>query len=317
MRRNIILLLVISIACLSALTNWSEISYRAFISENDGEVDIVTGATANAEAQVGSSLKSGINWKHDINHTFKNGLNVSLENNLFWSQKSQEYRNSYLYNFGKLDVKYRSGGSYIKLQYSNRVYDHRETRLLNIQGIDHRTQQQMVHNASVQYNGSWRRLALEFYAAVRSLDYDFFVEEPDGAKDEDDDDDDEDEAKREHSWETDLYTDGKLTIEINDKWKIYTGIYYKNDLNEEALFNETRSRIGVQYFNRFDFFNILKADFSYFKEDSKMLDPDQKDNFFTSIRYTKRIGTDLAGFISFKNYSCHQPRALSGNNRST
>jgi len=305
MKKYIIFLLIIAVAGLTALTNWSEISYRAFISEADGEVDIITGATQNAEEQVDSSLKSGISWKHELSHQFRKDLSITLENNLLWSQKSQEYRNSYFYNFGKLDLKYNSGAHYVKVQYSNRFYDHNETRLLNIGGVDHRTQQQMVHNTSLQYKGKWNLFSAEFYAAVRSIDYEYYIEDLIDDKDDDDDEEEEEDIERYQSWENDLYSSGKLTYQLHDKWRVYTGIYYKNDLNEKNWYNENRVTLGVQYFNRFDFFNILKADLSYYKEDSQRLDQDQQNNFFTSIRFTKRIGSNLAGFISVQNHSCY------------
>ncbi len=308
MKKQLIFFLIIAIAGLTALTNWSELSYRAYISEAEGDVDIITGATQNAEEKVGNELKSGINWRHELSHRFKNGLDLTLENNLFWSQKSQEYRNSYLYNFGKLDVKYFSGDHYFKLQYSNRFYDHNETRLLNIGGVDYRTQQQMVHNASLQYKGSWKELAAEFYTGFRSVDYQYYIEDllQDSSKDDDEDDDDEeDDAERKQSWENDLYSNAEISYRIQSDWKLHTGIYYKNDLNAENWFNETRTSLGIEYFRRFDFFNILKADFTYFREDSERLDSEQADNFSTSIRYSKRIGTDLAGFISLQNLSCY------------
>jgi len=103
MKRNLLILLVITLSGLTALTNWSEISYRAFVSESNDEVDIITGATQNVVDQVGNKLKSGINWKHELTHQIRDDLSISLENNMFYSEKSQEYRNSYSYNFGKLD----------------------------------------------------------------------------------------------------------------------------------------------------------------------------------------------------------------------
>lgn len=306
MQKRIILLLIITISGLSALTNWSELVYRAYFSAAEGEVDIITGATQNAEEQVGSEMKSGVNWKHELSHKFKNGLDITLENNLFWSQKSQEYRNSYFYNFGKLDVKYFNRDHYLKVLYSNRFYDYNETRLLNIGGVDHRTQQQMVHNASLQYKGDWKDLSTEFYLGLRSLDYQYYMEELlDNNSRDDDDEDEAEDPEREQSWENDLFTEAEISYRIHPDWKLYTGVYHKNDLNEKDWYNETRTFLGIEYLKRFDFFNILKGNFAYFREDSQRLDPHQVDNFYTSLRYTKRIGTDLAGFVALQNHSCY------------
>jgi len=279
----------------SEILNWSQISYQAFLTGSSDDIDVVTSASPNAGNAVNTKLKSGLRWQHEFKGNFDH-FNISLKNDFFYSEKRHESRNSFLFNDAKLKLSYFPNSYYFKLQYGNRWFDEDNTRILTIPGTEEITKQKMVHNTELQYKSNWEKLKFSFYGKLRNLDFDYFVFDEENSNDE---------FTGFSEWENDIYTSAKISYEINNLFNLFVSGYYKDDLNEYDLFNHTKFGVGLNYFKKYDFFNFLNANFTYFHNDSERISDEKTHYFLTKMRYTKRIGTSLAGFVSYINRSCY------------
>lgn len=309
----IILSLTFSLLLSADLVNWSEISFRTFITQNDEDITLVTGATANADELINTDPKFGVNWKHQLRYDLNQKWNVVLDNNLFYSDKSQENLNGYFFNYTKLRFNYADETQNLKLQFSNRAFNYDTTRWMTISGTEQTTRQNMVRAAEFQYKKSFENLSFKVYTKFRNLYYSYLKEDFDDDDDDDDDDDkfglrdddDDLEYTEVDEDENDLFTRAQVDYQLNDVIKLFTTAYYKDDLNDETWYNHTQLGGGVEYLGKYDFFNILRGRFTYLNNTSDRIN-DQKDHYFISdLRYTKRIGMNFAAFVSYENRSCY------------
>ncbi len=282
----------------SEILNWSQISYQAFLTGSSDDVDVVTSSSPNADNSVNTKLKSGIRWKHEFKRNFDN-FNISLKNDFFYSEKSHESRNSFFFNDAKLKLSYFPYSHYIKFQYRNRWFDKDNTRILTIPGTEEITKQKMIHNTELQYKSNWKKLNFSFYGKLRNLDYNYFIFDEENSNDE---------FAKFTEWENDICTSAKISYEINNLFNLFVSGYYKDDLNEYNWFNHTKLGVGLNYYKKYNFFNFLNANFTYFHNDSEQISDEKMHYFITQMRYTKRIGTSLAGFISYINRSCYDSK---------
>ncbi|MBN1326554.1 MAG: hypothetical protein JW996_01260 [Candidatus Cloacimonetes bacterium] len=306
MKKQILLFLLIINQFLFALPemiNWSQLSYQIFLS-NDEQIDVVTSATPDKDYSVDTSPKSGFRWQHELAVKLSPKLQLDLKNDHFYSQKSAELRNSFHYNYARLRLSYQNNIHYASVSYANRFYNDKETRLLTLPGLERETKQRMVHNTVLYYRLKMDRLTLELSGGIRNLDYECY----EAYLEEDDDDDstreEEWQVDRIRGWDHDIYLEADLEYGITDQFYLLMKIYQKNDLNKTDAYDYDRYGLGVKFNHKFDFFNMIKASFIYFRQD--FASGNSKDNCFeTDFRYTKRIGGNLAGFISYNNRSCY------------
>ena len=300
MKKLLILISIIlfSLHGYSQVYNWSQLSYQAYVSDSSSDMDIITSATPDADNSVGTSLKSGLRWQHEFSMNLSENFSVTIENDLYYSEKSQELRNSYFNNFAKFKLLFFTDSRYLKLQYSNRFYDEENTRILNVPGIDYSTKQRMVHNTGLEYKERWGKIKISFYGELRNLDYEYYPYE-----------NNMEDIKSHQAWENDFYSSAELSYDISNSINLFLNGYYKNDLNNETWFDQKKIGFGFQFHKRFDFFNILKVRFTYFHDNADRLEEYLQNSFLTQIRYTKRIGTSLSGFVSYTNNSCYDNEA--------
>lgn len=282
----------------SEILNWSQISYQAFLTGSSDDIDVVTSTSPNADNTINTKLKSGIRWQQEFKGNFDN-FNISFDNNLFYSEKNHESRNSFLFNDAKLKLSYFPNSHYFKLQYGNRWFDDDNTRILTIPGTEEITKQKIVHNTELQYKSNWKKFKFSIYGKLRNLDYDYFVFDEENSNEE---------FAKYSEWENDIYTSAKISYTLNTFLKLFVSGYYKDDLNEYDWFNHTKLGVGLNYYKKYNFFNFLNANFTYFHNNSERIENEKTHYFLTQMRYTKRIGTSLAGFVSYINHSCYDSK---------
>ena len=294
MRKIILLLLIIFFIYLhlTGLTQWMQVSLRNFTIDAEHDIEIITGATPQAET-IDTAAKGGIYWQHEISGNLYKDITFTLENDLFISDMSHEFKNSFFFNDARFKLYYRNETQYLKLQYANRAYNPAATKFLNIPGVEHSTQQQMVHSTALHYKGNLGRFHISLYGNLRNLDYEYLsIEENDM-------------YESDSAWDNDIYSYAELSYKITDIWKALVSGYYKNDLNSMDEFDDSKLGIGLEFDNRFGFFNALKTKVVYYNNNFDSID-DEKDHYFlTEVRHTKRFGNSWAGFITYINRSCY------------
>lgn len=297
MKIYIIVVIAIILSPLCAdITNWTQFSIQSFLVEADKEITFVTGASPDEEEIVKDDPRFGIRWQHELTADLSKNLELNISNDLFVSEKNHEIRNSFNYDYSQLKLNYRTGNHRFRLQYSNRFYDEDETKITGLPGFDEIISQSMVHNTGFSYQVKAYPITFDLFANLRNLDY---VTYDDEASSKDDD------INWQHEWENDLYTWGKIRYDLTGNVQVFAETYYKNDLNDKNWFDENDYGVGLQYYKRFNFFNSLRTIFKFHIDDSQRLNDDQRNQFYTELRYVKRFGFNLSGFVSYKNYSCY------------
>ncbi len=277
---------------LFGLTQWMQVSLRNFTTNAEHDIDIITGDIPQAET-IDTASKAGIYWQHEISGNLYKNITFTVENDLFVSDLSHEFKNSYFFNDARFKLYYRNESQYLKIQYANRTYNPAATKFLNIPGVEHSTQQQMVHNTALHYKGNHGRFNISLYGNLRNLDYEYLTIE------------ENDLYESESAWDNDIYSYAELSYKITDIWKTFISGYYKNDLNSLDEFDDSNPGIGLEFDNRFDFFNALKTKVVYYNNNFDSIN-DKKDHYFlTEARYTKRFGNSLSGFVTYINRSCY------------
>ncbi|HPR17085.1 MAG TPA: hypothetical protein PLD62_02450 [Candidatus Cloacimonadota bacterium] len=300
MRKTFIISLILAfwIAQSAALTNWAQFSLNYFTTDAENGIDIVTGASQDAD-HINTKGKFGAQYRHEISGNLNERISFDVRNNAFFSEKSHELRNSYLYNEIKAKLTYRFQNTYCKVQLNNRYYSPDKTNYLNLSGVEYDTQQQMVNNAIVDFQQDFGKFGFNLFGSFRDLEYKYAVPEDDDDRDHDD----EDEYEAKSAADYDLYSLGMLSYRFNDRFSIFARGCYKDDLNDSSELNQNELGGGMEYANRFDFQNALSAEISYYHLDSKVIDEVFTHNIYSEIRYTKRFYFPLTGFISVKNRS--------------
>ncbi len=294
MKKNILLLLIIVFTQLhlSGLTQWMQVSLRNFSTNAEHDIDIITGDTPQAET-IDTASKGGIFWQHEISGNLYRNITFTLENDLLVSEMSHEFKNSFFFNDARFKFYYRNGSQYLKLQYANRTCNPAATKFLNIPDMGHNTQQQMIHNTALHYKGNHGRFHISLYGNLRNLDYEYLTIEEDEV------------FESESAWDNDIYSYAEFSCNISDQWRSFISGYYKDDLNNSDEFDDSNLGIGLEFDNRFDFFNALKTKVVYYNNNFDSID-DEKDHYFlTEARYTKRFGNSLTGFVTYINRSCY------------
>ncbi|MCF7793422.1 MAG: hypothetical protein K9N09_06705 [Candidatus Cloacimonetes bacterium] len=300
---TLFLILVFGISQIPALTNWSQLSFNYFTTDAKNSIDIVTGASADAD-HINTKGKFGGTLRYEVSGNINTNLYYDVSGNSFFSEKSHEQRNSFLYNEIKSKLIYQKNDTYIKFQLNNRYYEPNETNFLNLPGVEYDTQQQMVNTAIIHFKQDLGRFNLNIYNSFRDLEYKYAVPE----EDDDDDksrDDDEDEVESKSASDFDLYSLGKISYKITDELNIFTRAYLKNDFNDNDELNQTDIGGGLEYENRLDFSNSMFFRFTYYNLNSKAINDIFTHNLVTEYRYTKRFIIPLVGFLSYKNRSVY------------
>ncbi|MDO9578312.1 MAG: hypothetical protein Q7J16_10545 [Candidatus Cloacimonadales bacterium] len=296
----ILLLTTFGIGQFSALTNWSQLSLNYFSTTAKDNIDIVTGASQNAN-NINTKGKFGVQYQHEVTGEINDKISFDVKEDVFYSDKSHEQRNSFLVNDLRVKIFYQTEFTYFKFQFNNRYYDSGETNFLNLPGVEQGTQQQTANNAILHYKHDVGKLNFNIYTSFRDLEYKYIVL----SKIEDSKDEEEEGNRAKSASDYDIYSLGKITFNISDAFRIFSRTYLKNDLNKSSELDETELGGGVEFEKRLDFFNSIFSRFSYYNLDSKAIGDLFTHNLLTEIRYTKRFLFPLAGFVSYKNRSVY------------
>ena len=275
------------------LTNWSQLSLNYFTTNAKHDIDMVTGASQDVK-KINTQGKFGINYQHQVTGKISKKLTFDVKDDIFFSEKSHERRNSFLTNDLKLSLFYKQEATYLRLQFNNRYYKPEETYFSNLPGVVYNTQQQMVSSAMLHLKQDFGRLSLNMYTNMRDLEYRYVVPL-----------EDDDEYETHQASDFDRYTDAKLFLKIIDHLKIFGRVYYKDDLNELSLFDQMNLGGGFEYDNKIDLFSSIKAKVQYYNNNSDRINNEQDHNLVTQLRYSRRFRNGISGFISYINRSCY------------
>lgn len=275
------------------LTNWSQLSLNYFTTNAKHDIDMVTGASQDVK-KINTQGKFGLNYQHQVTGKIGKKLTFDVKDDIFFSEKSHERRNSFLTNDLKLSLFYKQEATYLRFQFNNRYYKPEETNFLHLPGVVYNTQQQMVSSAILHLKQDIGKLNLNIYSNLRDLEYRYVVPL------------EEDEEYETHqASDFDSYTDAKLSFKIMDHLKIFGRAYYKDDLNELSVFDQMNLGGGFEYDNKIDLFNSIKAKVEYYNNLSDNFDNEQDHNLITQLRYSRRFRNGISGFVSYINRSCY------------
>lgn len=300
MKKILILLFIITIVQLFSITNWLEFSLDYFSTDAKDNIDIVTSASQEAD-NINTKGKFGAKLKYEMSGSIAENITFDVYNNAFYSEKSHEQRNSFLYNEVKAKLAYYKNDTYFKIQFNNRYYNDEETNFLNLPGIEYDTQQQMINTAIFHLKQDFGRLNFNFYNSLRNLAYKYAVPEDDDDKNRDD----EDELESKTANDFDLYSLSKISFNLTENLSLFSRAYIKHDFNENDELNETDIGAGIEYDGKIDFPNAMLIRISYYNLHSDAIDDVFTHNILTEYRYTKRFFIPLVGFISYKNRSVY------------
>ena len=299
MRKLIIILIIFLVLQLSALdlSHWTQLSTNYFSTDTEDVVELITSASADAD-NVTSDGKFGFKLQHETSGRINNDLSFTIQDEVFFSEKSHEQKNSFLYNDAKLKLYYHKQNHFIKIQYSNRSYEGENTLFLNSPSLLESIQQRSVHNTYFLYKGNFNKFDLSLLTSLRNLDYRYARLE----------EEDDEEWKSHRAWDNDWMTNIVAGYQINDAFRFFGKAYYKDDLNENDDYDYTQFGAGIEFDNRFDFFNSLFARFTYLNNTSKAIADYKEHYFLTESRYTKRFNNGFTGFVSYINRSCYDQK---------
>lgn len=275
------------------LTNWSQLSMNYFTTNATHDIDIVTGASQDVET-INTKGKFGINYQHELTGKISEKFSYDIKEDIFYSEKSHERRNSFFTNNLKLNLFYKQETTYLKLQFNNRFYNPDETNFSNLPGIVYSTQQQMISSAILQLKQDFGKLNLNVYTNLRNLEYRYVVPI-----------EEEDEYESHQASDYDSYTDAKLFFKVTDHLKVFGRAYYKDDLNELSLFDQMNLGGGFEYDNKINLFSSIKAKVQYYNNILDKINNEQDHNLVTQFRYSRRFRNGISGFISYINRSCY------------
>ncbi len=273
------------------LTNWSQLSINYFTTDSMHDIDMVTGASQDVD-KIDTQGKFGLKYQHELTGKINEKFSYDIKEDIFYSEKSHERRNSFFTNELQLRLYYQHEATYLKLQFGNRYYNSEETYFLNLPGVEYNTQQQMIYGAILHLKQNFRKLNLNVYASLRNLEYDYLVP-------------DDDEYEAYNASDNDVYTMGKLSFKITDHLNIFGRAYYKDDLNELSLFDQMNLGGGFEYDNRINLFSSIKAKVQYYNDVTDNVNNEQDHNLVTQLRYSRRFYSGISGFISYINRSCY------------
>ena len=274
------------------LTNWSQFSLNYFTTNAKHDIDMVTGASQDVK-KINTQGKFGINYQHQVTGKISKKLTFDVKDDIFFSEKSHERRNSFLTNDLKLSLFYKQENTYLRLQFNNRYYNPDETNFLNLPGVVYNTQQQMVSSAILHLKQDFGKLNINIYSNLRNLEYRYVVPLED------------DEYETHNASDYDSYTDAKFFFKIMDHLKVFGRAYYKDDLNELSLFDQMNLGGGFEYDNKIDLFSSIKAKVQYYYDVSDNINIEQNHNLVTHLRYSRRFRNGISGFVSYINRSCY------------
>ncbi|MEA2097453.1 MAG: hypothetical protein U9P73_12285 [Candidatus Cloacimonadota bacterium] len=291
----IILSLALNINIASAeITNWSQLSLNYFTTNAKHDINMVTGASQEAES-INTKGKFGLKYQHELTGKISENFSYDIKEDIFYSEKSHERRNSFLTNNLKLSLFYKQEATYLKLQFNNRYYNPDETNFLNLPGVVYNTQHQMVSSAILHLIQNFGKLNLNVYSNLRDLEYRYVVPLEEN----------NDEYEVHQASDYDSYIDAKLFYKISNHLNIFGKVYYKDDLNELSLFDQMNLGSGFEYDNKIDLFSSIKAKVQYYNNISDKINNEQDHNLVTQLRYSRRFRNGISGFVSYINRSCY------------
>jgi hypothetical protein len=301
MKKIIILsLFFILLSPIYSLTNWSQFSLRYFTTDAQNDIEIVTGASQDAD-KINTEGKFGLQYEHELSGKISDKISFSITDDIFFSEKSHERRNSFLTNDLKIGVLYKHETTYLKLKLNNRYFNSGETKYLILPGIAQNTQKQMVYSAVLHFRQNIGKLNFSFYSSLRDLEYKYIILEDDVITFRDDDD----ELESSNASDYDSYTNAKLSYQITNHLTAFSRLYYKDDLNESSVYDMTNIGGGFKYDNYIDLFSSIKAEVQYYNNISNVINNEQDHNLVMQLRYSRRFMNGMSGFISYINRSCY------------
>ncbi len=274
----------LSILVFASITNWSEICYRNYISNSSEEIEIISDSNL-----VDNSPKSGLNWNHILNWQIAPKLNFVLDNELFLSQKSQEFRNSYFFNNSKFKISFFNGLHYLKVQYNNTFFGKDDTKIQVIEGLDDEIRPLMAHSTELHYKLDLNRFKFSLFGKLKNLNFEQYQLA----------------ADPENFWENDVFSSTQISYEFINNIDLFALSNYKSDLNEADLYDHIQNGIGLEYNNKLNLSNNIFSKITYLNNRSEQIDDEKKHYFLSEFRFTKRFGNFIAGFVSYINRSCY------------
>jgi len=296
MKKTIIITIIFITLQLSAYdhTHWTQIVTNYFSADAENDLQLITGATID-ESTIKAEGTFGFQLKHETSATISKQFSVSFQDVLFYSDLSHQQKNSFMYNDAILKLFYKNKQHYFKIQYSNRSHSEEYTVFLNSPSLLEDIQQRSVHNTYLVYKTNFDKLDISLLSNIRNLDYRYAWQ----------DDGSDDEWNFDTAWDNDWITNFVTGYQASDAVRIFGKAYYKDDLNENDDYNHLQTGVGIEYDNRFDFFNSLSARFTYLNNQSDAIAAYKEHYFLSEARYTRRFNSGFAGFISLINRSCY------------
>lgn len=288
----------------SNLTNWSQLSLQYFTTDAEDGIDLVTGATQTIE-NISPEGKFGVYYEHELSGKINSNLSYNLNDDLFYSQKSHERRNSFFKNDLSLGFLYKKNLTYLKVKYNNRYYDPEQTNYMYLPGIVHTSQKQMINSAAVHFKQDFGKFDVNIYSNFRDLKYEYAIPEEEEGKKILSDRDDELEYDSFEGYDNDIYSHGRVNYSIIPELKFFANAYFKDDLNESDLYDQTKFGGGLEYDNNIDLFSAIKARIHYYNNFSDIIDNELDHVMITNLRYSKRFRNGISGFIAYINRSCY------------
>ncbi len=212
-------------------------------------------------------------------------LFLQFENKYYQSEKIMSLRNTYKYNEIKLKVEFIRNGFYSKIQVGDRRFDGNDKNYTFSANIYQKIKQKNVQNVDVRIKNNWHQLQISFFSKYRNLAFDHYLSNEIIAE-----------------FDRDLYLKSGIIYKINDELNFFCDGYFKDDLNESSLLNQTVFSSGIHFQKRIDYSSYLEAKTEYQYDSFSQFDH----NYFSQLRLTKKLSNNVAGFVSYLNRSCFE-----------
>ena len=171
---------------------------------------------------------------HEIHYQFENeiaqNLFLQIENKYFDSGRSIELHNAFRKNELKTKLEFFKNDGYYKIQYGNRWFDQNLREKTFSEGISQAIKQKNVQNVDGQLNKKWEKIQISIYGKYRNLGFEHYLNDDTFSE-----------------FDRDLYLKSKISYKINDELALFFDNYFKDDLNDSDLLNQTIFSGGIHF----------------------------------------------------------------------
>jgi len=273
MKKIIISLIIVlfTVINISAFSLWTESEFKG----------VITGASADKDKGNSDKIKPAVSLKLDVEENLTEKIKLEVNDKLLYSKRNNSWINSFVNNTLSSALSYNNSNLYVNTAFSYKVSDKDNSRFIQIPGNDDLYKQKNNFNSAFSIEYSVGKIEIESYTKYRNIAY---LSQSDEAID-----------------DSDIFLRDKCYLKLNEQIKLSALYFHKNDLNDESYFDLTQLGTGIEFYQKFNLFNMIRLNFDYLKNNSDAINPEREHNFISTIRYTKRIGNNLSGFISFIN----------------